>query len=72
MEGTSLARRFHVTLRGRERRQRRVFATLTRNMFGLWSLVKRFREFDGMIVRIPVNLSSLLLALTSKFYFANI
>ena len=85
-----------------------VFATVTRNTFGLRSLVKRFHEFgcaamtslksvigyawfqrwrivksnesfvnywfknDGMIVRIPVYLSSLLLALTSKFYFAKI
>ena len=91
--------------------QGRVFATVARNMFGLRSLVKRFREFgcaamtslfwpnvnqrlwsvttwfqdgglwkvtkvnywlkhDGMIVRIQVYLSRLILALTSKFYFA--
>ena len=80
---------------------------LTRNMFGLRSLVKHFHEFgctammslfwqnvtqslwwsvmlgfksffhyllkhDGMIVRLQVYLSSLLLALTSKFHFAKI
>ena len=44
-----------------------------------WWIVKSNESFvtywlkrDGMIVRIPVYLSSLLLAPTSKFYFANI
>ena len=43
-----------------------------------WRIVKSNKRFvnylsknDGMIVRIPVHLSCLLLAPTSKFYFAN-
>ena len=53
------------TLRLTQIDQGRVFATLTRNMFGLQSLVKRFRngsfvnnllKHDGMIARIQADI----------------